>query len=210
MAIDLSLPFEEGMPGFPGYPGYQARQLERHDVEGKVSHHLTMNTHQGTHIDAPAHFIEGGATIDELDTDLLWGEARILDLRAHAGEELDAELLKQAAPDLTADRVLLLTGDVDARFGSDDFFDEAAVLTESAAEWLLEREVELIANDFLTESIQVPMRPVHNALLGAGVPIVEYLCNADAIAEYETVEFACLPLKLAGIEAAPARALARP
>lgn len=210
MAIDLSLPFEEGMPSFPGYPGYQARQLERHDVEGKVSHHLTMNTHQSTHIDAPAHFIEGGATVDELDTDLLWGEARVLDLRDHAGEQLDADLLQQTAPDLDADRIVLLTGDVDAHFGSGDFYEEAAVLTEPAAEWLLEREVELVANDFLTESIQIPMRPVHNALLGAGVPIVEYLCNTDAIAEYDTVELACFPLKLAGIEAAPARVLARP
>lgn len=210
MAIDLSLPFEEEMPSFPGYPGFQARQLERHDVEGKVSHHLTMNTHQGTHVDAPAHFIEGGATVDDLDTDLLWGEARVLDLRDHASEQLDADLLQQTAPDLDADRVVLLTGDVDAHFGGGDFSDEAAVLTAPAAEWLLERDVRLVANDFLTESIQVPMRPVHDTLLGAGVPIVEYLCNADAVAEYDTVEFACLPLKLAGIEAAPARVLARP
>lgn len=209
MTADLSLTLEEGMPGFPGYPGYQARQLERHEVEGKVSHHLTMNSHQGTHVDAPAHFIEGGATVDDLETDLLWGEARVLDLRPHAGEELDADILERAATDLDADRVLLLTGDVDEHFGDGDFFEEAAVLTDSAAGWLLDRGVELVANDFLTESIDVPMRPVHETLLGAGVPIVEYLCNTHTIADRETVEFACFPLKLDGVEAAPARAMAR-
>lgn len=209
MTIDLSLTVETGMPGFPGYPGYETRQLERYDVEGKVSHHVSMNTHQGTHVDAPAHFIEGGATVDEVTPDLLWGEARVLDLRAHAGEELGADELEAAAPDLAADRVLLLTGDVDAHFGGGEFFDAAAVLTESAAEWLLERDVSLVANDFLTEGIDTPARPVHEALLGAGVPVVEYLCNTDAIVDEARVEFACLPLKLDGLEAAPARALAR-
>ncbi|MFB6170678.1 MAG: cyclase family protein [Haloarculaceae archaeon] len=207
--VDLSLPLTEGMAGFPGYPGFQARQLERHDVEGKVSHHLSLPTHQGTHVDAPEHFVERGATVDDLDLDLLWGEARVVDLRAHAGAELDAAVLEAAAPDLDADRVLLLTGDVDAHFGGGDFFEEAAVLTASAADWLLDRGVGLVANDFLTESIDVPMRPVHERLLGAGVPIVEYLCNADAVAGYETVDFACLPLALSGLEAAPARAVAR-
>lgn len=207
--VDLSLSVAEGMPGFPGYPGFQARQLERHDVEGKVSHHLAMNTHQGTHVDAPEHFIEGGATVEDLDVDLLWGEARVLDLRAHAGGELGADVLEAAAPNLDAERVLLVTGDVDAHFGEGDFFEEAAVLTNAGAEWLLDRGVKLLANDFLTESIDVPMRPVHETLLGAGVPIVEYLCNTGAIADRERVEFACFPLKLDGLEAAPARALAR-
>lgn len=206
MAIDLSLPLEEGMPGFPGYPGYETSQLQDYESDGKVSHHVSMNTHQGTHVDAPAHFIEGGATVDQLSLELLCGPARVVDLHAHRGEEITADVLESAAPDLSADRVLLLTGDVDARFYSPDFFEEAAVLTLDAADWLLEHDVKLVGNDFLTESIRVEERPVHHALLGEGVPVVEYLCNVEDVLAETTVEFRCLPLRLPGLEAAPVRA----
>lgn len=197
------------MPGFPGYPGFESTQLETHADDGKVSHRFSTNTHQGTHVDAPAHFIDGGATIDEIPLDRFVGQARVIDLRSHRGRPLDADVLAGVAPDLDTERVVLLTGDVDNRFYDDDFFDEAAVLTESAAEWLLDRHVQLVANDFLTESIDEPGRPVHHCLLGADIPIVEYLCNADAVADHETVEFLCLPLRVPGFEAAPARAIAR-
>lgn len=208
MVVDLSLPLEEGMPGYPGYPGYEAEQLQSYAADGKVSHRVAMNTHQGTHVDAPAHFIEGGATVDELPLDRLQGPARVVDLTAHRGETLTADVLEAAAPTLDADRVLLLTGDVDAAFGGGEFYREAAVLTEDAAEWLLDRGVKLVANDFLTEGIETDPRPVHRALLGAGVPIVEYLRNSAAVLGERTVEFRCLPLRAVGLEAAPARAVA--
>lgn len=144
--------------------------------------------------------------MEQLSLDILCGPSRVLDLRDHRGEEITAGVLESTAPDLSSDRVLLLTGDVDAQFRNPDFFDEAAVLSLDAAEWLLDRGVRLIANDFLTESIQTEKRPVHHALLGEGVPIVEYLCNVGRVVTETTVEFRCFPLHLPGLEAAPVRA----
>lgn len=209
MAIDLSVPIAPGMPGFPGYPGVEFEQLQSYEADDKLSHRVSLPTHQGTHVDAPAHFLEGAATVDDLDPDLFWGEARVLDLRDHRGEQIDADVLAEVAPDLDAARVLLFTGDVDYRFDSPEFFQEAAVLTADAAEWLLDRGVGLVGNDFLTESIDDPERPVHHLLCGAGVPILEYLCNADAVADADSVELTCQPLRLRGLEAAPVRAVAR-
>lgn len=209
MVIDLSLPLEPGMSGFPGYPGFEVEQLQEYESDGKVSHHVSMNTHQGTHVDAPAHFVEGGSTVDELPLDVLCGPARVIDLRAHRGEAITATVLEETAPALSADRVLLITGDVDHRFEDADFFEEAAVLTADAADWLLDRGVHLVANDFLTESITQEARPVHHTLLGADIPIVEYLRNTESIADEHTVDFCCLPLQVPGLEAAPARAVVR-
>lgn len=206
MVIDLSLPLEEGMPGYPGYPGYQTRQLQSYDSDGKVSHEISMNTHQGTHIDAPAHFIEGGKTVEALSLETLNGPAQVFDLREYQGDEITADVLESVSPTSPEDRVLLLSGDVDARFGEPDFFEEAAVLTADAAEWLRDRGVKLVGNDFLTEGIQTEDRPVHHILLGEEIPIVEYLCNIDSVVTKETVEFQCLPLFLTGLEAAPVRA----
>lgn len=209
MVIDLSLSLREGMPGFPGYPGYQTEQLQDYDADGKVSHHVSMNTHQGTHVDAPAHFIEGGKTIDEVPLERLCGPARVIDLREHRGEEITASVLERVVSTLSTSRVLLVTGDVDHRFTDPDFFEEAAVLTADAAEWLLDHGVEMVGNDFLTEGIASDARPVHHALLDAEVPIVEYLSNTHSIADSRVVDFCCLPLRTPGLEAAPARAIVR-
>lgn len=209
MVTDLSLSLEPEMLGFPGYPGFEAKQLQDYEPDGKVSHHVSMNTHQGTHVDAPAHFIDGGATVEDLSLETLCGPTRVVDLRTHRGEAITAAVLEEAAPSLSADCVLLVTGDVDHRFEDTDFFEEAAVLTPDGADWLLDRDVDLLANDFLTESIAAEARPVHHALLGAGVPIVEYLCNTGSIADEHTIEFCCLPLRIPGLEAAPARAVVR-
>lgn len=210
MLVDLSLPLEEGMTGFPGYPGFEHERLQTYENDGKLSRRFSIPTHQGTHIDAPAHFVPDGATIDELPLETFVGPANVIDLREHRGDPITAQVLADAASGLdTGTRVVLLTGDVDTRFHDTDFFDEAAVLTESAAEWLLDHEVSLVANDFLTEAIDRPERPVHRALLEAGVPIVEYLANADAIADFERVELVCLPLSIPGFEATPVRAAAR-
>lgn len=210
MLVDLSLPLEEGMPGFPGYPGFEHERLQTYENDGKLSRRFSTPTHQGTHIDAPAHFDPDGATVDELPLETFVGPATVVDLRAARGEPITGEMLADAAPDVPpGTRLVVLTGDVDARFYEPDFFDEASVLTESAAEWLLEKQVSLLANDFLTEAIDRPDRPVHHALLGAGIPIVEYLCNADEITEFETVDLVCLPLPIPRFEATPVRAVAR-
>jgi kynurenine formamidase len=206
--VDMTLPFEEGMQAVPGLSGFEAERSVAEDT-GAVTHRYTSTTHLGTHVDAPAHFVDG-PTIDELPLDRWRGAARVVDLRNHCGETITASILETRAGNVDAgDRVLLLTGDVDERFGSTDFFDRAAVLSPDAAEWLVDREIALLANDFLTEPFENPERPVHHTLLGAGTPIVEYLCNADAVADATDVEFSCFPLNIPGFEASPVRAVTR-
>lgn len=210
MVVDLTLPLEEGMLAFPGYPEYRTETLQGYERDGKRSHRFEATTHTGTHIDAPAHFIEDGATIDELDLQTLTGPTKIADLRSHNESEITASVLDTNLDDLeSGDRVLLLTGDVDSLPHTEEFFDRAAVLTEDAAEWLVDKEIQLLGNDFLTESVDAHERPVHETLLGADIPIVEYLRNTSAIVGESTVHFACLPLRMTGLEAAPARAIAK-
>lgn len=212
MFADLTLPLEDGMPTFPGHPTFTSEQQGDHEDGGAVSHYFSLTTHQGTHVDAPAHFIPGGATIDRLDPTSLVGPTRVVDLRDHRGEPIGATILEEEAEAVgPGDRVLLVTGDVDAAFYEDDFFERAASITEDGAEWLVDRNVDLLANDFLTEAVPGdPARPVHHTLLGAGIPLVEYLCNTEAVAEADEVELICLPLLIPGFEAAPARVVARP
>lgn len=205
--VDMSLPLRDGMRLFPGLEPFDSAESVNDDT-GAITRRFTASTHQGTHVDAPAHYVDG-PTIDDLSLSRWTGAARVVDLREHSGETITAAILDDRASDVgSGDRVILLTGDVDDRFGSEAFFEEAAVLSEDAAEWLVARAVSLVANDFLTESLDDPDRPVHHTLLGGGIPIVEYLCNADTVANAETVGFTCFPLHLPGFEASPVRAIA--
>lgn len=209
MVIDLTLPLTADMPRFPGLPTFES---ERHvsDETGALTHRLHMSTHQGTHIDAPRHFVEGGETIDEIGLEALQGEAVVVDLREYQGDPITADVLDSVDASVHAgDPVVLITGDVDDRFYDDSFFQEASALTPSAAHWLVKREVSLVANDFFSEALGDPDRPVHHTVLGAGIPFVEYICNTVAIADRTTVDLVCAPLHLDGFEAAPARVFVR-
>jgi kynurenine formamidase len=205
MVIDLTLPIENDMPLFPGLPSFTSESIVAEDT-GAITHRICMSTHQGTHVDAPRHFFEGGKTIDEIRLERLCGEAVVFDLRKHRGEPITVETLSSTGNDIVEeDIVVLITGDVDRHFYKGNFFDTASTLTTDAAEWLVDRGVSVVANDFLTEALEKPGRPVHNTLLGAEVPIVEYLCNTAAIADRETVQFVCVPLRLMDLDGSPAR-----
>lgn len=209
MMIDLTLPVEPDMLSFPGYPAFEKEVVRTYDTNGHLSHRFTATTHTGTHIDAPAHYIEGATTVDRLDLETLVGPADVLDLRSYQGEPISRAILDAESPPLDpGSRLVLVTGDVDTLPPDETFFEEASVLTADAADWLVEQEVSLLANDFLTEGLEDPERPVHHTVLGAGIPVVEYLCNTDEIADEERVELTCLPLLLAGLEGAPTRVIA--
>lgn len=209
MFVDMTLPLEDSMQLFPGLPSFESERSVADDT-GALTRRFTSSTHQGTHVDAPRHYVRDGQTLGSLGPECWFGPATVVDLRDSRGEAIDAATLEAAGLDPDpGDRLLLLTGDVDYRFGEADFFDEAAHLTPSAAEWLADREPALVGNDFLTEALSDPERPVHKTLLGAGIPVVEYLCSADAVADCDRVEFTCLPLNVPDFEASPVRAVAR-
>lgn len=212
MIYDLTLELRPEMLVFPGYEGFEPNRLEDHgdNVPSRVTSRFSANAHQGTHVDAPLHFIEGGKTIERLDPKTLVGPAKVVDLREYRGEQITKDVLQDNASDIEeGDRVVLLTGDVDHNFDRDDFFEIASVLSPDGAEWLVERGVVLVANDFLTEPPTWEDRPVHNILLGAEIPIVEYISNVDTIADNDRVELIALPLLIPNFEAAPARVVAR-
>jgi kynurenine formamidase len=209
MFVDMTLPLADGMQLFPGLPSFESERSVSEET-GAITRRFTSSTHQGTHVDAPRHYDPDGPTLGDLGVERWFGPATVLDLRDHRGSPINAATLEATGADPDpGDSLLVLTGDVDYRFGDEDFFEEAAHFTVSAAEWLVDCDLALVGNDFLTEALDDPERPVHRTLLGAGVPVVEYLCSADTVADHDQVDFTCLPLHAPDFEAAPVRAVAR-
>jgi arylformamidase len=184
------------MVTYPGDPTVTLERVVSLDEGGVVNlSRLEFGVHTGTHVDAPLHFISGGAAIEALALETLIGPARVLDLTA-------ADSLGASAFDgfeLGA-RVLLKTRNSEL-WERDDFSEDFLALDESGARRLVDEGVRLVGIDY----VSIGDEAAHKVLLGAGVIPVEGLDlrGVDA-GEYRLV---CAPLKLVGSDGAPARVL---
>ena len=201
---DISLTLR---PRMPVYPGESTPLLEpTSDMERGDSYNvsrLTISTHTGTHIDAPLHFLAGGASVDQLPVDVLVGPAQVLEMTVE--QEITAADLEAAAIPPGTERLLFKTRN-SRLLDDEDFRRDFVYLTLDAARWLVERGVRLVAIDYLSvEEMDADPNIVHQTLLRAGVVIVE---GADLrqVAPGPYL-LACLPLKLEGADGSPVRAV---
>jgi kynurenine formamidase len=163
--------------------------------------------HTGTHMDAPAHFYNGVPTIEQVPLDRCIGPAALVDAsRVGArGAITPGDLVGHEDRIVATRKVVLRTG-WSGRWGEDDYFRDYPVLSEEAAEWLVERRVHLVGLD--APSVDYEPHPVHYILLGSDAVIVENLTRLELIGR-PTFELIVVPLPLQGLEASPVRAVAR-
>lgn len=209
---DISAPVAPGVtPTYPGDPGLEISSwsaIARGDAANVSA--LNFGAHTGTHVDAPAHFIEGAAGVAALSLDELVGPARVVEVRQEARAVGAADV--EALPIAGATRVLFKTRN--SAFWEDPrgrFREDFTYLEPDAARALVARGVRLVGWDYLSvEKFGSDDFATHRALLSAGVVIVEGLdLRAVGAGDYELF---CLPLKIeAGHgDGAPARAILRP
>jgi arylformamidase len=199
---DVTVTLRPGMPTYDSEPGPELAALQRmaRGDPADVSK-LSLGTHTGTHVDAPAHFLPGAHGIDRLPVEALVGPATVLDL-GQCGE-VTRSLLERAGLSERAQRVLLKTSN-SALWADSAFHTDYVALAEDAAVWLVRRGVRLVGIDYLSvERHGSADFPVHRRLLSAGVVVLEGLdLRVVAAGDYW---LACLPLKLEGADGAPAR-----
>ena len=205
--IDVTVPLKTGMVHWPGDPAVavsQPKSLERGD-SATVSL-LEMGVHSGTHMDAPAHFIRGGRTIDRLPLDAVIGPARVIEIRSAVSIE-PAELARHRIR--RGERILFRTRNSRRCWRDDNFVEDFVYISPGAAEFLAARGVRLVGVDYLSVgAFKKDGRETHLALLGAGIWIIEGL-NLSKV-KPGPVDLICLPIRLQGAEGAPARVVLRP
>lgn len=201
--LDVSVPLAAGIPAYPGNPEFELQPVKR-IADGGSSNvsRLVMGTHTGTHVDAPKHFFDDGAGVDQLPLDLLLGRCRVVEITHRGG--IDAEEL--AAAGLREDiRVLLKTSN-SALWNGEGFHQDYTYLTEAGARYLVDQGVKVIGIDYLSvEQFKKAGAPAHRALLSQGVVIIEGLNLAEA--EPGMYKMYCLPLRVVGGDGAPARVI---
>ena len=207
---DVSVPISEKTPTYPGDPGVELSPWAA--IKGKDAANVTLlhfGAHTATHVDAPAHFIEGASRVEMMPLDVLVGEARVVEIpeeaRAIKASHLSTDELDGATRVLFKTRNSRFWDDTAAGFRSDYTYIEP-----DAARLLVENGVRLVGIDYLSVEAFKPARyETHEVLLSSGVVIIEGLdLRAVAAGAYELI---CLPLKIAGGlgDGAPARAILR-
>jgi arylformamidase len=201
---DVSVPIRSGMPLYEGDPDVRLARVQSiaHGAVCNVSE-LALGVHTGTHIDAPVHFIEGGAGVGATPLDALIGDCVVVDATTIEGD-IDAGALERLAIPRGTERVLFKTRN-SALWSRAQFSREFAGLAPDAARALAGCGVRLVAIDYLSIAPPADPAPTHIELLQAGVVILEGLDLRDvAPGAYRLV---CLPLRLDGADGAPARAV---
>ncbi len=203
---DISMPLFRGMPDFPGDPLFESQAthaIARGDPYNLSR--LTMSSHAGTHVDPPCHFVAGGATIDQIDLDVLQGPCEVVDVPSGVARIGPDEVGRLASG---TTRVLFRTeNSVKWARALEAFPDYVAVCPDGATA-LLARGVRLVGIDSLSvESDPTGTFPVHHALLGHGALVLEGLLLQDVAPGPYTLQ--CLPLRWRGGDGGPARALLR-
>jgi arylformamidase len=208
---DISVAIAPGeTPVYPGDPGIEVGSwsaIARGD-RANVSV-LNFGAHTGTHIDAPAHFIEGAPGISSLPLDVLVGEARVVEIPADAEAVSESHVRPESIQGAT--RVLFKTrNSASWEDPRGQFRKDFAYIEPGAARALVAAGVRLVGFDYLSvEKFGSEDFGTHLALLSAGVVIVEGL-DLRAVRN-GLYDLCCLPLKVAAGsgDGAPARALLR-
>ena len=184
--IDLSAELSNGTKTYPGDPEVKTQKIKDVGRDGYALSKITMGLHSGTHVDAPAHYLNGGRTIDEISLGMLIGKARVCDLSSGPKKISEKELKKFR---IRRNEIVLLK----TRKG---------VLTADGADFLLQKKIRAVGIDGLSIE-ESGSSVVHKKLLSKNIPIMEGLVLKRV--KPGTYQFICLPLKIRGGEAAPAR-----
>lgn len=203
--IDISIGVSSDLPVWPGDPKIV---LERTSsiASGDPANvsRLASGVHVGTHVDAPLHFVAGGAAVEELPLEALVGPAHVIHFPDV--DVIDAAALRGAKIPDGAERLLFKTRN--GRLWSSEvegFQRDFVAIDESGARWLVERDVRLVGVDYLSVAPWGASVGTHRVLLKAGAVVVEGLDLRPADPGEYTLY--CLPVKLIGSDGAPARAL---
>jgi arylformamidase len=203
---DISVPVRNGGVVYPGNPPITITAVQS-IAAGDTANvsRIELGSHTATHVDAPLHFMDGGAGVDELPLDVLIGPARLIGFGDDVLAVGEAELRRHDLSGVT--RVLIQTrNSAWLATGSAEFHPDFTHVTPDGAEYLVSLGVRLVGVDYLSvEQFRSPHHRTHKTLLSNGVVIVEGLVLSEPPAgDYELY---CLPMLLAGLDGAPARAV---
>lgn len=203
--IDISVPFHEGMVVWPGSERFE-RKIASRIAAGDTCNlsEIVTSLHAGTHVDAPRHFVEDGATIERIDPAVFVGPCRVVAVdNPKAVDRADL-----ARHDLAGVERLLVKTSNSALLRQPTFVESFVGLTAGAAQYLATIEsLRLVGTDYysIAPYDEAAAIAVHEAILGSGIIALEGVDLNDV--EPGDYELVALPLRIEGADGSPVRAV---
>lgn len=208
--VDLTHTIAASMPMFPGSAKPLLERTAYCGRDGFMETLLTLSSHTGTHMDAPAHVYAGRATLDRLSASQFTGRALVIDCSdLQAGERIGLErVTRRGHLAEKADFLLFRTG-WDKRWGKKSYFGDYPCIDEEVADYAAGSGKKGVGVDVLgVDPIADEALTIHKRLMkDRDLVIIENLCNLDEI-DAGLVTFFALPLKFKNSDGAPVRAAA--
>jgi arylformamidase len=211
--IDLSHTIEHGLITYKGLPApvicdYLSREESRQHYSpgtefqiGKIE--MVANT--GTYLDSPFHRYEDGKDLSQLALTSLADLEGIIIRHGAGGRAIGSDAFHNMH--VKGKAVLIQTG-WDAHWKTDRYFEGHPFLTKDAAQLLADQGATLVGIDsYNIDDTADGSRPAHSILLGAGIPIIEHMCNLGQLPAIG-FRFFAVPVKVKGFGTFPVRAFA--
>ncbi len=206
--VDLTHTVSADMPVYPGteQPVFLTRNC--HEEAGFLEKKITLSSHTGTHVDAPAHLVKDAETLDSLAIDHFHGRALMVNVERFASKTIETSDLEFYAKELEKVDFLLLHTGWSKYWGEEEYFSNYPVLSVAAANWLHKFQLKGIGLDNISaDAADSTDFPVHKALLQKNIIIVENLTNLSFLSD-SLFSFSCFPIKFASADGSPVRAVA--
>ncbi|MEM3637231.1 MAG: cyclase family protein [Conexivisphaerales archaeon] len=208
--VELSHRIHEGMTVYIGDPVPKITRVKTIQVDKVNLSKVEMGVHNGTHIDAPYHFIDNSATADQIPVERLCGKAVTLDFSSKEhGSAIDSTDLERYQEKIRKDAIILLYTGVSKFWDEDWSRSRFTYLSTDGAEMLVSKGVKAVGIDCLSiERFGSKTGETHKTLLGNNIPIIESLNSNLSKLVGKNALLICMPLFLQGTDGAPARAIA--
>ena len=205
--IDLTHPISEGMPVYPGTEPPVLKTVCTIEDIGFLEKNITMVSHTGTHMDAPAHLIKNAKTLDKFPVGQFYGKALLVDFTNIKGSVIELKPLEHYKETLTKVEFLLIQTGWSKYWGSDKYFVDYPVLSLEAANWLGTFSLKGIGLDTISaDKIDTVKYEVHNVFLQNETVIVENLTNLNLLPD-NSFTFSCFPMSFENADGSPVRAV---
>ena len=206
--IDLTHTVSPEMPVYPGTE--QPVFMTGCSLEGNgfLEKKITLYSHTGTHVDAPAHLLEDAETLDSLAIEHFYGTALMVNFEKSASTTIDVNDLEFYTKELEKVDFLLLHTGWSEYWGSEKYFSDYPVLTAEAAEWLNKFHLKGVGLDTISaDTTDTRDYSVHKILLRENTIIIENLAHL-ALISVSLFAFSCFPMKFENADGSPVRAVA--
>lgn len=205
--VDCSHFYDAAMPLMAGIEPPAFVDLADVARDGYAMSRYSFTNHSGTHIDAPAHQVDGGATLDDIPLSRLVTEAVVIDCRSHAPGAVALDDIRERLAGIRPNDLVLFCSGNDRHWGADAYWKEWCYPDAQATEALIARRVSGVGFDGPSaDPVDSVTYDLHRIWLSAGCVIIENLCSLTALPP--RCRIVCAPLKVRGANGGPVRVLA--